>query len=134
MYVQVLSIPLLTSYTYVAMLSGFSLAFLINCASVMKNVLSVSGYPNHWSIYLGYIIHQQVCIKLFYILFIRIVVILFYFSWIVTSGVYNNWIVPSAKQSSGKYIFFCLFSTFPCFQLFQILYVPKFKLIGWFMV
>ncbi|KAK9214784.1 hypothetical protein WN944_006783 [Citrus x changshan-huyou] len=34
--------------------------------------------------------------------------------------VYNNWIVPSAKQSSGKYIFFCLFSTFPCFQLFQI--------------
>ncbi|KAK9218238.1 hypothetical protein WN943_006875 [Citrus x changshan-huyou] len=43
----VLSIPLLTSYTYIAMLSGFSLAFLINCASVMKNVLSVSGYPNH---------------------------------------------------------------------------------------
>ncbi|KDO40631.1 hypothetical protein CISIN_1g0412732mg, partial [Citrus sinensis] len=38
----VLSIPLLTSYTYIAMLSGFSLALLINCASVMKNVLSVS--------------------------------------------------------------------------------------------
>ncbi|KAH9686721.1 hypothetical protein KPL70_014472 [Citrus sinensis] len=40
--IKVLSIPLLTSYTYIAMLSGFSLAFLINCASVMKNVLSVS--------------------------------------------------------------------------------------------
>ncbi|KAH9686713.1 hypothetical protein KPL70_014468 [Citrus sinensis] len=38
----VLSIPLLTSYTYIAMLSGFSLAFFINCASVMKNVLAVS--------------------------------------------------------------------------------------------
>ncbi|GAY66206.1 hypothetical protein CUMW_246910, partial [Citrus unshiu] len=36
----VLSIPLLTSY--IAMLSGFSRALLINCASVMKNVLSVS--------------------------------------------------------------------------------------------
>lgn len=38
----VLSIPLLTSYTYIAMLSGFSLVLLINCASMMKNVLSVS--------------------------------------------------------------------------------------------
>ncbi|KDO39296.1 hypothetical protein CISIN_1g043916mg, partial [Citrus sinensis] len=38
----VLSITLLTSYTYIAMLSGFSLALFINCASVMKNVLSVS--------------------------------------------------------------------------------------------
>ncbi|XP_031268542.1 protein ZINC INDUCED FACILITATOR-LIKE 1-like isoform X2 [Pistacia vera] len=38
----ILAIPLLTSYSYIALLSGFSLALLINCASVMKNVLSVS--------------------------------------------------------------------------------------------
>ncbi|XP_071731187.1 protein ZINC INDUCED FACILITATOR-LIKE 1-like [Rutidosis leptorrhynchoides] len=38
----VLSIPLLTSYPYIAMLSGFMLAFTLNCASVVKNVLSVS--------------------------------------------------------------------------------------------
>lgn len=38
----VLTIPLLTSYPYIAMLSGFSLALLLNCASVMKNLLSVS--------------------------------------------------------------------------------------------
>ncbi|KAA8519302.1 hypothetical protein F0562_013558 [Nyssa sinensis] len=36
------SIPLLTSFPYIAMLSGFSLSLLLNCASVMKNVLSVS--------------------------------------------------------------------------------------------
>ncbi|XP_044512375.1 protein ZINC INDUCED FACILITATOR-LIKE 1-like [Mangifera indica] len=38
----ILSIPLLTSYSYIALLSGFSLTLVINCASVMKNVLSVS--------------------------------------------------------------------------------------------
>lgn len=38
----VASIPLLTSYPYIAMLSGFGLAVLLNCASVLKNVLSVS--------------------------------------------------------------------------------------------
>lgn len=38
----VLSIPLLASYPLIAMLSGVTLAFLLNCASVMKNVLSVS--------------------------------------------------------------------------------------------
>ncbi|KAK9265800.1 hypothetical protein L1049_003406 [Liquidambar formosana] len=38
----VLSIPLLASYPYIAMLSGFSLSMLLNCASVAKNVLSVS--------------------------------------------------------------------------------------------
>lgn len=38
----VLSIPLLASYPYIAMLSGFALSVLINCASVMKNVLSIS--------------------------------------------------------------------------------------------
>ncbi|KAJ4720468.1 protein ZINC INDUCED FACILITATOR-LIKE 1-like [Melia azedarach] len=38
----VFSIPLLTSYTYIAMLSGFSLALLVNCASMVKNVSSVS--------------------------------------------------------------------------------------------
>nr|GEV20525.1 major facilitator superfamily domain protein [Tanacetum cinerariifolium] len=38
----VLSIPTLTSYPYIALLSGFMLAFTLNCASVVKNVLSVS--------------------------------------------------------------------------------------------
>ncbi|XP_060676088.1 protein ZINC INDUCED FACILITATOR-LIKE 1-like isoform X1 [Ziziphus jujuba] len=38
----VLSIPLLTSYPYIALLSGFSLSLLINLASLTKNVLSTS--------------------------------------------------------------------------------------------
>ncbi|XP_050208823.1 protein ZINC INDUCED FACILITATOR-LIKE 1-like [Mercurialis annua] len=38
----VLSIPLLASYPLLAKLSGFSLSLLINCASMLKNVLSVS--------------------------------------------------------------------------------------------
>ncbi|KAJ9685084.1 hypothetical protein PVL29_017205 [Vitis rotundifolia] len=38
----VLSIPLLASYPLIAMLSGFSLSVVLNCASVLKNVLSVS--------------------------------------------------------------------------------------------
>lgn len=40
---QVLSIPLLSSYTYIAMLSGFWLAVVLDCASVLKNVFSVSS-------------------------------------------------------------------------------------------
>ncbi|KAJ0753592.1 putative major facilitator superfamily, MFS transporter superfamily [Helianthus annuus] len=36
----ILSIPLLTSYSYIAMLSGFMLSFTLNCASVVRNVLS----------------------------------------------------------------------------------------------
>ncbi|KAF6163899.1 hypothetical protein GIB67_024754 [Kingdonia uniflora] len=35
-----LSIPLLASYPFIAMLSGFSLSLIINCASILKNVLS----------------------------------------------------------------------------------------------
>ncbi|KAI3776812.1 hypothetical protein L1987_46602 [Smallanthus sonchifolius] len=38
----VLSIPLLTSYPYIALLSGFMLTFTLNFASIVKNVLSVS--------------------------------------------------------------------------------------------
>ncbi|CAN4111348.1 unnamed protein product [Withania somnifera] len=38
----VLSILLLTSYPYIAMLSGINLAVVINFASMMKNILSVS--------------------------------------------------------------------------------------------
>nr|XP_016442353.1 PREDICTED: protein ZINC INDUCED FACILITATOR-LIKE 1-like isoform X2 [Nicotiana tabacum] len=38
----VLSIPLLTSYPYIAMLSGIALSVAINFASVMKNALSIS--------------------------------------------------------------------------------------------
>ncbi|WCJ19140.1 zinc induced facilitator-like 1 [Euphorbia peplus] len=38
----VISIPLLTSYPFIATLSGFILGLLLNLASIMKNVLSVS--------------------------------------------------------------------------------------------
>lgn len=38
----VISIPLLSSYPFIAMLSGVSLWFFINLASLMKNVLSIS--------------------------------------------------------------------------------------------
>ncbi|CAI0442251.1 unnamed protein product [Linum tenue] len=38
----VLSIPLLASYPFLSKLSGFSLIVLLNCASVLKNLLSVS--------------------------------------------------------------------------------------------
>ncbi|XP_010251712.1 PREDICTED: probable peptide/nitrate transporter At3g43790 isoform X1 [Nelumbo nucifera] len=37
----VLSIPLLSSYPFIARLSGFTLQLVINCASILKNVLSV---------------------------------------------------------------------------------------------
>ncbi|XP_019161344.1 PREDICTED: protein ZINC INDUCED FACILITATOR-LIKE 1-like [Ipomoea nil] len=36
------SIPLLTSYSYIATLSGITLSLVLNCASVMKNILCVS--------------------------------------------------------------------------------------------
>lgn len=39
---QIMSIPLLTSYHYIAMLSGITLSIVLNCASLLKNVLSVS--------------------------------------------------------------------------------------------
>nr|XP_048333950.1 protein ZINC INDUCED FACILITATOR 1-like isoform X1 [Ziziphus jujuba var. spinosa]XP_048333951.1 protein ZINC INDUCED FACILITATOR 1-like isoform X1 [Ziziphus jujuba var. spinosa] len=42
----VLTIPLLSSYPFIAMLSGLTLALLINCASLLKNLLSVSACPN----------------------------------------------------------------------------------------
>ncbi|KAF3441419.1 hypothetical protein FNV43_RR15333 [Rhamnella rubrinervis] len=38
----VLTIPLLSSYPFIAMLSGLTLTLLINCASLLKNVLSVT--------------------------------------------------------------------------------------------
>ncbi|XP_076917661.1 protein ZINC INDUCED FACILITATOR-LIKE 1-like [Bidens hawaiensis] len=38
----VLSIPLLASYPYIALLSGLMLTFTLNAASIVKNVLSVS--------------------------------------------------------------------------------------------
>ncbi|KAK0591378.1 hypothetical protein LWI29_000762 [Acer saccharum] len=41
-YTEVLSIPILTSYPYIAMLSGVTGLILINCASAVKNVLSIS--------------------------------------------------------------------------------------------
>ncbi|WOH13518.1 hypothetical protein DCAR_0833028 [Daucus carota subsp. sativus] len=36
------TIPLLTSYSYIALLSGVTLTVLLTCASVLKNILSVS--------------------------------------------------------------------------------------------
>ncbi|KAL2514727.1 Protein ZINC INDUCED FACILITATOR-LIKE 1 [Forsythia ovata] len=38
----ILSIPLLTSYHYIAMLSGITLSIVLNCASLLKNILSIS--------------------------------------------------------------------------------------------
>ncbi|XP_027114259.1 protein ZINC INDUCED FACILITATOR-LIKE 1-like isoform X2 [Coffea arabica] len=38
----ILSIPLLTSYPYIAMLSGIALAVVLNCAILLKSVLSTS--------------------------------------------------------------------------------------------
>ncbi|KAK4476664.1 hypothetical protein RD792_015824 [Penstemon davidsonii] len=38
----VVSIPLLTSYHYIAMLSGITLSIVLNCASLVKNVFSIS--------------------------------------------------------------------------------------------
>ncbi|KAH6772443.1 hypothetical protein C2S52_004763 [Perilla frutescens var. hirtella] len=38
----IVSIPLLTSYHYIAMLSGITLSILLNTASLLKNVLSIS--------------------------------------------------------------------------------------------
>ncbi|KAK9067466.1 hypothetical protein SSX86_014795 [Deinandra increscens subsp. villosa] len=38
----VLTIPVLTAYPYIALLSGFMLTFTLNFASILKNVLSVS--------------------------------------------------------------------------------------------
>ncbi|KAJ0534528.1 putative major facilitator superfamily, MFS transporter superfamily [Helianthus annuus] len=38
----VFSIPLLTAYPYIALLSGFMLTFTLNLASIVKNVLSIS--------------------------------------------------------------------------------------------
>lgn len=43
---KALSIPLLSSYPFIATLSGLSLALLIGCASLLKNVLSVSACSN----------------------------------------------------------------------------------------
>ncbi|XP_034207824.1 protein ZINC INDUCED FACILITATOR 1-like [Prunus dulcis] len=39
----IITIPLLSSYPFIAMLSGFSLYLMLNIASVLKNVLSVSS-------------------------------------------------------------------------------------------
>lgn len=43
-YVKVLSVPLLSSYPLIAMLSGLGLSLLVNCASLFKNVLCVSVF------------------------------------------------------------------------------------------
>ncbi|XP_056164458.1 protein ZINC INDUCED FACILITATOR-LIKE 1-like isoform X4 [Syzygium oleosum] len=42
----VLSIPLLSSYPFIAMLTGLSLSIVLNCASVAKNVLSLSVFTS----------------------------------------------------------------------------------------
>lgn len=42
--VQFACIPLLTSYPYIALLSGVTLTVLLTCASVLKNILSVSSF------------------------------------------------------------------------------------------
>ncbi|KAG0495210.1 hypothetical protein HPP92_006204 [Vanilla planifolia] len=39
---QVLSIPLIASFPFLTALSGFELTLTVNCASVLKNILSVA--------------------------------------------------------------------------------------------
>ncbi|OMO60217.1 Major facilitator superfamily [Corchorus olitorius] len=39
---SILSIPLLQSYPFIALLSGFTLTLVINCASILKNIFSLS--------------------------------------------------------------------------------------------
>ncbi|XP_057999998.1 protein ZINC INDUCED FACILITATOR-LIKE 1 isoform X4 [Hevea brasiliensis] len=41
-YAEVLTVPLLASYPFIALLKGLGLTLLIDCASVLKNVLCVS--------------------------------------------------------------------------------------------
>lgn len=43
---KVLTIPLLSSYPFISLLSGLSLTLLIDCASMLKNVLAVSASSN----------------------------------------------------------------------------------------
>ncbi|KAL3623296.1 hypothetical protein CASFOL_032112 [Castilleja foliolosa] len=38
----IISIPVLTSHHYIAMLSGLTLSVVLNCASLLKNILSIS--------------------------------------------------------------------------------------------
>ncbi|XP_048135250.1 protein ZINC INDUCED FACILITATOR-LIKE 1-like isoform X2 [Rhodamnia argentea] len=42
----ILSIPLLSSYPFIAMLTGIGLSIVLNCASVAKNVLSISVFTS----------------------------------------------------------------------------------------
>ncbi|KAF8041068.1 hypothetical protein BT93_B3095 [Corymbia citriodora subsp. variegata] len=42
----VLSIPLLSSYPFIGMLTGLSLSIVLNCASVAKNVLGISVFTS----------------------------------------------------------------------------------------
>lgn len=39
---QVLAIPLLAAYPFMSKLSGLQLTLIVNCASLLKNILSVS--------------------------------------------------------------------------------------------
>lgn len=83
MSMQVLSVPVLASYPFIGMLSGFSLSLLLNCASVTKNCLSVSTtiWRNfyfwlketflNWSIQLitvlfSFLILYLICFMIFY--------------------------------------------------------------------
>jgi len=45
-YMQMLSIPLLQSYSFIALLSGLALYIVLSIASILKNILSVSA-PLH---------------------------------------------------------------------------------------
>lgn len=45
---QALTIPLIASFPFLAMLSGAVLFVLINCGSLLKNIFSVSTKANHY--------------------------------------------------------------------------------------
>lgn len=95
---QVLSIPLLSSYPYISKLSGLLLKFSINCASATKNILSVSEKFS-WAICGVLFVRKKLvwCVKL------------------TNSAFHYHWVAHTTKQSCGyllisellTFVFFC---------------------------
>jgi len=108
---QMLSIPLLQSYPFIALLSGLALHIVLSTASILKNILSVSA-PLHLFNRLLVILGFKAEI---YILDLGRLVILFQKNfcklhiWLIVLFLWDldhhrDWFVPSTKPSSGKKI------------------------------
>ena len=64
-YVQIFSIPLLTSYPFMSKLSGLKLFFVVNCASLLKSAISVSILLPHNTIWRDYNFVSKVGVTIF---------------------------------------------------------------------